>query len=529
MSSSEAGGDRRPAGGDADPQRQLLEVEVVRLQRRVQELEAQPPSTGQRVRDIATWILVVFTVLAIALTSVAIWLRSTVFDTNRFMDAVQPGLTSLQVAEAVSTRLTTETVQALDLENRLDQALTELGDTLSTNLGGALGLTAQQQQRVQSLPLPQLEQLAGPIASGIEGRIDQLIDRIVQTPEFENLLVDLTRNAHLRAVALVRGDYSQLPNVEVASGEVRLNLVPAVAQVLTQLADQGLQAAGFDGARIPDIAANVDPETAVQRLGEALGVDLPSDFGQVPLMSQDDLAQLQAAARAADQLVWLGVVVTLALVAGTVVLSRHRRRTVLYLGLGTAIATVLTMLLLRNLQGTVAGQAATPEGQAAVGTLTDSVLDSLRTTMLLVLVVALLVAFAAHLASRPAWARRTYEVIRTSTASRPGGSDVEGFVARYDTAFRLGAIALGILVLALVGITLLSVVVVVPLVLLALWGIAVAEGRAGSPAAAMTTSRVTSRGGQERPRGDAPAAPGAAATPGTNSGVPPGGHDGGRR
>lgn len=474
---------RRVGPAEPEPgadQRQQLEVEVVRLRRRVDELEARPPTAGQRVRDVATVVLVVLTVLAIALTSVAVWLRSTVFDTDRFMAAVQPALTSPEVADALSARLTAETVQALDLQTRLDTALTDVGDTLGTNLGDALGLTPAQRQRIQSLPIPQLEQLAGPIADGIEGRISQLMDRVVVSPQFQTLLVDLTRSAHERGVALVRGDTAQLPNVEVTSGEVRLNLVPAVAQALSQLVDQGLQLAGVDPARIPNIDATATAQTAIDRLSQALNVNLPSDFGQVVIMSRQDLVQLQSAVRLADQLVWGLVVATIVLVAVTVLLSRHRRRTVVQLGVGTAIATVVTMLLLRNAQGTVAGQAPTPEGQAAVGELTNSVLNSLRGTMLLVLVVALLVALAAHLLGRPPWAERTYAAVRRGTATKPGGSDVERAVARHTAAYRIGVLAVGLLVLAITGISLLSVLIVVPLVLLALWGIAVADDRAGA-------------------------------------------------
>ena len=153
------------------------------------------------------------------------------------------------------------------------------------------------------------------------------------------------------------------------------------------------------------------------------------------------------------------VIVTVSLVAGPVLLSRRRLRTLVQLGVGTAAAAVVTMSLLRNASDNVAGQAPTPQGRAAAGMLADSVLDSLRTTMLVVLVVALLVALIAHLAGRPGWAQRSVVAIRRATAAQPGGSDLERFAARHEGLLRIVALALGVLALALWGITLLSLVV----------------------------------------------------------------------
>jgi hypothetical protein len=359
---------------------------------------------------------------------------------------------------------------ALDIERRLESRLSDLGAVVSGALADALDLGPAQRSRIEALPLPQLQDLAAPIASGLEARIAIRIDEFAATPEFQGLLVEGTEVAHTKAVALLRGDVDRLPNLEVAAGEVRLNLVPIVARVLEDLVDQGLGAIGIE--EIPLIDPFEDPEASLDRLATALDADLPADFGQLTVMSEAEFAALQSAARLADQLVWALVLLSVVLLAATIVVAPRRRRVLVQLGLGIGAATVITVWLLRGTEEAIAGTAATPQGRAALALLTEATVDSLRSATDVVLATSIGIAVVAYLLGRPPWLRRV-----TASASR--GSGVQRFVVRFHDALRIGVVAGGVLLLLLLsGLQLATVLVVAGAVLLALWGLDAVRARA---------------------------------------------------
>ena len=463
------------ARGPAEGESQELEREVVMLRHRLALLEHEQPAR-HRVRQSLTAFFAVLTVVAVVATTGAVWLQRTALETDRFMGLVEPVLASPEVADALSVRLTDEALEALALEERLTGRLSEVGLALRGVIVDALDLEADQQARIEALPLPQLTDLAAPIASGLEARISARIDQFVRSPEFQRLLVEGTDVAHTKAVALLRGDYEELPNVEVEAGEVRLNLIPVLAGALEDLADQGLSAVGVE--EIPFIDPFADPDVALERLSSALNTELPPDFGQVTVMSAAELEELQAAARLADQLVWVLVVTSVALLALTIALAPRRRRTLLQVSLGTAAGVVITMLLLRSTEDEIAGTALTPEGQEALRLLTDATFDSLRMTMIAVLGLALVVAVVTYLLGRPPWLTRAVVEVRRATAAKPGGSDLGRALVQYRDALGIAVLAVAVGLLFVFGLSLWTVLVIPTLALLALWGLNVAQARA---------------------------------------------------
>lgn len=392
-----------------------LEQEVQHLRQRVTELLRERPSR-HRVRQTVGAVLAALTILSVIATTTAVWLTRTALETDRFMALVQPALVSPDVYDAISIRLTDETLEVLALEDRLEAALGELGQTLRDELAQALGVTEVQRARIQLLPIPQLQDLAAPVAGGLEARVAARIDRFVTSPEFERLLVEGTEVAHTKAVALLRGDEAALPNLEVGTGEVRLNLVPVVGRVLEDLVDEGLAVLGIE--EIPFLDPFADPQLSLDRLSSALGTELPPDFGQLTVMSEAELEELQTVARRLDQLVWVLLVLSIVLLVATLAVAPRRRRMLAQVGLGAAAGTVLTMLLVRSTEDDIAATAVTAPGRRAVTMLAEATFDSLRSVMVVVLVVALLVALVAHLAGRPAWLMGSIAWVRRVTAAR---------------------------------------------------------------------------------------------------------------
>jgi hypothetical protein len=422
------------AGGSTDRAPEELEREVQRLRAWIAALQQERPSR-HRVRQTIGAVLAVLTVISVIATTVAVWQTRTAFATDRFMTLVQPVLASPDVYDAISIRLTDETLEVLALEDRVEAALGELGQTLRDELAQALGVTEAQRARIQLLPIPQLQDLAAPIAGGLEARVAARIDRFVTSPEFERLLVEGTEVAHTKAVALLRGDEAALPNLEVATGEVRLNLVPVVGRVLEDLVDEGLAVLGIE--EIPFLDPFADPQLSLDRLSSALGTELPSDFGQLTVMSEAELEELQTVARRLDQLVWVLLVLSIVLLVATLAVAPRRRRMLAQVGLGTAAGTVLTMLLVRSTEDDIAATAVTAPGRRAVTMLAEATFDSLRSVMVVVLVVALVVALMAHLAGRPAWLMGSIAWVRRVTAAR-GADDQDADDQEADDRHRGG-------------------------------------------------------------------------------------------
>ena len=137
----------------------------------------------------------------------------------------------------------------------------------------------------------------------------------VTTRDGDGLLVDLVTKLHERTVLLLRDELDQLPNIDVESGEVRLNLVPMVAESIRRVVNAGIVAIGGE-RQIPAFDSAEDAEQAINRLAGIVGRDLPPDFGQVALMSEDQLRNAQGLVKTFDRLVW--VLISLAIVLAVV-------------------------------------------------------------------------------------------------------------------------------------------------------------------------------------------------------------------
>ena len=92
---------------------------------------------------------------------------------------------------------------------------------------------------------------------------------------------------------------------------------------------------------LPTITSAEPPQQAVNKLSKALGVQLPSNFGQITLVKSDKLATVQRLVKAFDRLTLVLPLVTIALLALTLWLSVNRRRTVLQLAVGVSLLMIV--------------------------------------------------------------------------------------------------------------------------------------------------------------------------------------------
>jgi F0F1-type ATP synthase assembly protein I len=364
-------------------------------------------SVGRSRPHVRGWlspVLAALTVLALIISMLAVWVRTTVLDTDRFMSIVEPTLTDEAFPAALSDVLAEQVLVALDLDTRVTVTLAELDAFLVDSVRDALDLDLDLDPaalaRLTRRDRPTLTALAPGIATALEARVVDVVDAFVRSDAFAARLPGLVRQTHRATVALIRDDLTQLPSVSVADGAVRLDLVPLVAEVLQKVADE-----------LPDLLPDVTvPEVVDDRLSEgreqlaaALQTRLPDDFGQVTIISQADLSELQSVVRIADRLVGAIVVLAMALLVATLVTARDVRRSLLQLAVGLVIGVAAATVLVRRAEAAVLGAITDPEGLRAAGVLLAEVTLALRSIAIAVALAALVTAAVAYVAGRPRW------------------------------------------------------------------------------------------------------------------------------
>jgi hypothetical protein len=443
-------------GTDGTGSAEELAAENARLK---EELERQRGERGavraRKVRRVLTVILVVLTSLSVVASTVGVWFDRTIWNTDRYVALVAPLASDPAVTGPLAIRLTDEVFTALDLEQRVGEVVAA----------------------IPKLP-SQAQFLVGPITNAMHNFVLQQVSAFLASQTFRDLWVQLNTRAHEKIVALLQGDYAQLPNVSIQGGQVQLNLIPAVFQVIKQL----IPALGIN-VTLPDLPANLDTSGAISFIASHLGVSLPPDFGQLTIMSQDQLSTYQTAARNVHRLAYALVALSVVLFALTLVVAVNRRRALIWLGLGIAVGLLIGGPTIRAIEGQIGNAITSQGGRAAARDVFAQVTTGLRHLGVLIVVVGLLVALVAHLAGRPAWFESAKAKGRELTARRPEGSELEAFAARNADRLKFGAIAVAVVLLVLIGFGWISVIVIGALLALVLWGVFAAERKVGREAA----------------------------------------------
>ncbi|HSJ70042.1 MAG TPA: hypothetical protein VLA29_00155 [Acidimicrobiia bacterium] len=462
------------------------------------ENEALRARLGSRTRWRArmTAVLVILTAMSVVTTTVAVWLHETAFDTDQFMDTIEPALDDPALYALLSDYVSEQALETLDIEGRIAARLTSVDEYLSEVLLDALEVGERGQAILDRFDRPSLATLAAPIAQGIETRITDIVDSFITSPEFEERLTGLVERTHTATVALIRGDAAELPNVYTENGQVRLDLIPIITDALRRVLAEIREF--FPDITLPDILSNRVDE-AREQLAAAVGAQLPEDFGQVDLLSEQRLEEVQAGVQRLDRFVWLLALITIALAAATISMSPTRRRTIIHLGLGVAGGLIVAIVAIRRLQDAILEEIVSPNGVNTARVLLDEVVSSLRSWTLIVVLGSIAIAIAAYLAGRPAWIGRLTEEVSKASAPDAEGSRLGNWIADRHDVLRIAGIVGALVVLYVVGVSLVSGVMIAAGLGLYLWLIAEATRRAapglGGPDSDTPIAASTHEGG----------------------------------
>ena len=354
-----------------------------------------------RRRRILSGVALVLACLSILVTTVTVWTHQVALNTDRFTALIDDVTSDPAVTDPISARISTQVVDALDVQARLEALLPDA-----------------------------LKPLAGTLTVAIQERIDDRLRVALQKPQVHEALVGGLSFTHEQVVRLLRG---QTDAIAVVDGYVTLDVFPVVGTALNELQAMGIIPADV---QLPDLTAPEAPDVLAQRLETTLGVTLPPDFGTIQLMPADRLVLAQTVVKAFDLIVILLVVLSLILVVLTLWLARDRRRMLIYLGIGTIVAFLISRLAVRSAENVIVGGIADAGMAGATRAMLDATLDDLRGLTMIILIVTAIVAIAAYLWGRPSWVVATTSYVGDaagragSTAGAAATAGVAGATAR---------------------------------------------------------------------------------------------------
>lgn len=352
---------------------------------------------GPAWRRWAAAILVVLTSIAWLGTVLAVSARATLFDTDRFMSVVGPTLDDPAAYAALGDFVADEALAALDLEGRLSRVLGDLDALIAEVVVSVTNPSDRLLQLLERANRPTLVGLAPGLASNIEERVRGRIQDVITSDAVTDSMPVIVERGHAGLMSLLQGDTTAFPNVYVADGEVRLNLIPLIISVLETVASEIRDVTGRIElpSRVSDRA-----DAAIVELRRVLGDSVSDDFGQLSIMSEAQLDRVQTTWSQLDRLMWGWALLTLTLAVAAVAGSPRRRRTSLQLGLGLVVAVTLGIIVVSRLDSGIAGALGDTEGGRIVAGLLGDAFSRVRSIMWVVVVVGVL-AIAGALAYQP--------------------------------------------------------------------------------------------------------------------------------
>ncbi len=339
--------------------------EIEALQARIRDLEHQLDATTTQAfpvqgparshhfwRRVVVVVCLALAVLLAPLAVVAQWADDLVGSSERYVETVAPLASDAAVQAAITDKVTNEILTAIDLDKLTAEALNALAGQSFVPDGAASALPS----------------LAVPLNSAIESFVHDRVEKVVDSPLFEQAWTEANRQAHEQMVAFLTGNTDGA--VQVTNNAVSINISAFVAAAKKVLIDDGFAFA----ERIPTINATFT------------------------IFESADIGKAQKAFALLNTLALVLPVLVLLLIFVAVGVSPGRRRTWLAAGLGVAASMLLLGLTLNLIRPFYLDAVPTDvlPGPAAAA-IYDALTHFIRVALRAVLVVALAVAVGAFL------------------------------------------------------------------------------------------------------------------------------------
>jgi hypothetical protein len=328
-----------------------------------------------RTRHAVVTALVVLSCLSLLVSTVTIWAQQTFLsNTDRWVAIVGPIAQDPTAITALSAYAADQTVMLLKV-----------------------------QQRTQNVLPSQADFLAAPLTNVVRNFVQARLADAMRTGRFQQAWVTVNTVVHTEIVEALRGQSNTLT---ISNGTLTLDLIPIITEGLQVVRDN------ISGLLPPQVHLP-NPNTqsvqqAIQQLSQALGVKLPSGFGQVELVQSDQLTTAQQWVKLLDVFSSLLPLLTIVLFIAALWLSLNRRRTVLQLGIGIAIAFLVAKIAIAVLQDMVASAISNPTASSVLQPAIERALSYIVTSTTWILLIGVVSALVAFLVGRPEWFKAGY-------------------------------------------------------------------------------------------------------------------------
>jgi hypothetical protein len=378
------------------------------------------PKNRSVLRTIFALIFGVIAIVSLFVSTLAVWGQATLYDSDRVADVAAEALAAPGATEAIAVYLTDQLVEAVDLEDRLDNLLPD-----------------------------QLEVLTPVITGGARTFVQTRLDNVLQTPEVQKVLVEVVRRAHERFIDILESDGIS-GGFSIKDDTVSFNLLPLITLGLEKIQEVGI----LEKLEVPQFTADGDPTEQIAQLEARLDRDLPDDFGQLVVFKGDAVASASKTLQTAQDVMVLAkrgttavVILTVVALGLSILLAHRRRRVAVALGLAAAAIMLIARQVLDRVVAETPNLVTNPGARSALGTAVQNLTGSLVDVITFLLVIGLVAAAIVYLTGEGRVASKLRELPREAK----GGA---GLVA-------------AVLVIAVFGFTVLPIIVAI---LLATYG-----------------------------------------------------------
>ncbi len=248
----------------------------------------------ERGRDSFRWVtaglLALLTVIALVASVVGIWTQQILFDTDKWLETVEPLATDPVVTGAVADVVSQELIEFLEPSSRLEALLPD-----------------------------RLAPLADRAGDAIENLVVEETNDLLASERFGDIWLEINARAHTAVVAILR---DEVPFLSTSEGVVSVDLEPFLVPVLDGVIDrlQGL------GEVIPELVLNaVEFDDAISQLiSDYEQSEFPAELNEVVIYTSDTLGTLQDLVALFDRLVVVFPIVAFVLGLAAILLAPRR-------------------------------------------------------------------------------------------------------------------------------------------------------------------------------------------------------------
>ncbi len=342
------------------------------------------------VRGILVAVLLIAGGLFSVFANIGVWSQRAIFDADGFTSRVNATFEDDEVQDSIALRFTEKVSDALEVDERIDNALTRIEETV--NQRGSVSADAPEGEGDEAI---ELDLLVRPLARAFDRLIYESTVAVLNDESFVSLRKLALRSLHEQVSAVIHGNDNAL--LKEHDGKLVIDLRPLLLEATER-------------------AVGDDAEELFER------VDFPAEAGLFVVGNEDDYDKLGRAVRFADGTFPVVLAIPVVLFALAVLASRDNRRGLLAVGFAVLIGAILLMMSLRGAESIFINVILEPDNKSAAReTMNVLIINDLRTQSLILALGGLLLVAGTWVMGGSQQAQELRARVRTWSRFRTNG------------------------------------------------------------------------------------------------------------